>query len=197
MTSDEFPIDKLLYDVLTQGGLAQFTIPELSDAYAQSSENGFRARAILQRYLYEEILRMVQVGWVVPVPSRRSRLQVYQLMAMPRNLKAKVVDRLKGMRRVRAAKRKENVAPVSPDAIICSSPGGNGDAKRYLMGLLEEIRLDFLSSKGEAERYLQLLDELPQLKGQIEGEYLEVRDRSARLHGHLRAVEKTIATLGA
>lgn len=48
---------------------------------------------------------------------------------------------------------------------------------------------------GEAERYKQLLDEMPHLKDQVEGEYLEARDRSSRLLGHLRAVEKTLKTV--
>ncbi|MDT4880553.1 hypothetical protein FQZ97_1163210 [compost metagenome] len=61
--------------------------------------------------------------------------------------------------------------------------------------LLKEIRMDFLSSMGEAERYKQLLDELPDLREKVEGEYLEARDRSSRLLGHLRAVEKTLTTL--
>ncbi|MNG31699.1 hypothetical protein D3C84_1175500 [compost metagenome] len=50
---------------------------------------------------------------------------------------------------------------------------------------------------GEAERYKLLLDEMPHLRGKVEGEYLEARDRSSRLLGHLRAIEKTIKTLAA
>ncbi len=48
---------------------------------------------------------------------------------------------------------------------------------------------------GEAERYKQLLDDMPHLRDKVEGEYLEARDRSSRLLGHLRAVEKTLKTL--
>jgi hypothetical protein len=48
---------------------------------------------------------------------------------------------------------------------------------------------------GEAERYKQLLDEMPHLRDKVESEYLEARDRSSRLLGHLRAVEKTLKTL--
>ena len=48
---------------------------------------------------------------------------------------------------------------------------------------------------GEAERYKQLLEEMPDLKDRVEGEYQEARDRSSRLLGHLRAVEKTLAAL--
>ncbi|MNN95195.1 hypothetical protein D3C76_1766200 [compost metagenome] len=48
---------------------------------------------------------------------------------------------------------------------------------------------------GEAERYKQLMQEMPQLKEQVEDEFLEARDRGSRLLGHLKAVEKTLKFL--
>ena len=50
---------------------------------------------------------------------------------------------------------------------------------------------------GEAERYKLLLDDMPHLRDKVEGDYLDARDRSSRLLGHLRAIEKTIKTLAA
>jgi hypothetical protein len=64
-----------------------------------------------------------------------------------------------------------------------------------LEALHKELRLDFLSSMGEAERFKLLLDEMPHLRDTVEGDYLEARDRSSRLLGHLRAIEKTLKTL--
>ncbi|MNG15646.1 hypothetical protein D3C84_994910 [compost metagenome] len=69
------------------------------------------------------------------------------------------------------------------------------DAKKYLGGLHEEIRSDLLSSMGEVERYQQLIDVLPHLRGKIEGAYLDARDRRARLQGHMRAVQTTLSAL--
>ena len=68
---------------------------------------------------------------------------------------------------------------------------------QQLDALHKEIRLDFLSSMGEAERFKLLLEEMPHLRDKVEGEYLEARDRSSRLLGHLRAIEKTLKTLAA
>lgn len=64
-----------------------------------------------------------------------------------------------------------------------------------LESLHKEIRLDFLSSMGEAERYKLLLADMPYLRDKVESEYLEARDSSSRLLGHLRAIEKTLKTL--
>ena len=69
------------------------------------------------------------------------------------------------------------------------------DADQHLEALYKEIRLDFLSSMGEAERYKLLMEDMPHLRDKVEGEYLEARDRSSRLLGHLRAIEKTLKTL--
>ena len=66
-----------------------------------------------------------------------------------------------------------------------------------LEALHKEIRLDFLTSMGEAERFKLLLEEMPHLRDKLEGDYLEARDRSSRLLGHLRAIEKTLKTLAA
>lgn len=71
------------------------------------------------------------------------------------------------------------------------------DVDTHLEALHKEIRLDFLSSMGEAERYKLLLDDMPHLRDKVEGEYLDAKDRSSRLLGHLRAIEKTLKTLAA
>lgn len=57
--------------------------------------------------------------------------------------------------------------------------------------------LGMTPSMGEAERFKLLLDEMPHLRSKVEGDYLEARDRSSRLLGHLRAIEKTLKTLAA
>ncbi|MCM2329746.1 MAG: hypothetical protein NDI70_00485 [Pseudomonas sagittaria] len=84
--------------------------------------------------------------------------------------------------------------PSVPDQDVIP-PNPSPDAEQHLETLLKEIRLDFLSAMGEAERYKQLLDEMPYLRDKVEGDYLEARDRSSRLLGHLRAVVKTLKTL--
>lgn len=71
----------------------------------------------------------------------------------------------------------------------------SADTDQQLEALYKEIRLDFLASMGEAERFKLLLDEMPHLRGTVEDEYMEARDRSSRLLGHLRAIEKTLTTL--
>ena len=63
-------------------------------------------------------------------------------------------------------------------------------AHSRLEEMLKETRLDLLSSMGETERYKQLFEEIPHLKGLLENAYYEVRDRCSRLLGHLRDLRR-------
>ncbi|MCY1417510.1 hypothetical protein D9M71_330460 [compost metagenome] len=79
---------------------------------------------------------------------------------------------------------------------VPSSKEGQDDQAR-LQAMLKETQLDLLSSLGETERYKQLFEEIPHLKGRFEGVYLEVRDRSSKLLGHVRAIENTLKAISA
>ena len=81
-------------------------------------------------------------------------------------------------------------APV--DSAVKAVPS---DSDQELDRLHKETRMDFLSSMGEAECFKKLLKEMPHLHHLLESQYLEARDRSSRLLGHLRAIEKTLKTL--
>lgn len=189
MKSDLFIVDKRLYDLFQQGGHDQFTIRDLRDAYAKHLVGMTVSSSDLRRYVYVQIRRMLRVGWVVQDKKRVKRGQIYHLQPVPENLQLEPIDN--GYEsRAKLVKKQLLVSAESP-AIERSG----ADVTEHLESILKEIRLDFLSSMGEAERYKQLLDEMPHLKDQMEGEYLEARDRSSRLLGHLRAVEKTLKTV--
>ncbi len=189
-----FIFDRRLYDLLQEEGYTQFTTRDLRDAYAKRLEGMTFRLGDVRKYVYEQIRRMLRAGWLVQDEKRRTRGQVYHLQPMPEHLQLELVDngfenRLKPVR-----KPQQEVSTPDQIAVLSTSPS---DATQHLETLLKEIRLDFLSSMGEAERYKQLLEEMPHLRDQVESEYQEARDRSSRLLGHLRAIEKTLKTLAA
>jgi hypothetical protein len=143
----------------------------------------------LRRYVYEQIRRMLRIGWVIQNDKRQKRGQIYHWQGIPANLQVELIDN--GYENsVRSVNK-----PLQQPAQSIDSEQPGPDVVEHLESILKEIRLDFLSSMGETERYKQLLDEMPHLKEQVEGDYLEARDRSSRLLGHLRAVEKTLKTV--
>lgn len=189
MKPDLFIFDRRLYRLFQQGHLRQFTTNELRNAYATDlAEIAFNS-SDLRRYVYEQIRRMLRTGWVIQDEKRQKRGQIYHWQNIPANLQVELIDN--GYENSAQSLNKPTQQPAPrPDS---DQPGPA--VVEHLESILKEIRLDFLSSMGETERYKQLLDEMPNLKDQVEDDYLEARDRSSRLLGHLRAVEKTLKTI--
>ncbi|WLI04536.1 hypothetical protein PSH66_18175 [Pseudomonas sp. FP597] len=194
MKSVSFIFDRRLYELLQEEGRARFTIRELRDAYAKRLDGMTYRIGDVRRYIYEQIRRMLRMGWVVFDDERRTRGQVYRLQPIPTHLQLELVD--SGFENsLKNALEPKQESSVRADAALQIEP--SSDSEQHLEALHNEIRLDFLSSMGEAERYKLLLDEMPHLRDKVEAEYLEARDRSSRLLGHLRAIEKTLKTLAA
>ena len=194
MKSATFIFDRRLYELLQEDGRTRFTTRELRDAYAKRLEGMTFRIGDVRRYVYEQIRRMVRIGWLVHDEERRTRGQVYHLQPIPAHLQLELIDN--GFESsLKTAFEPEQDPSVFDNAAIPLKP--SPDADQNLEALHKEMRLDFLSSMGEAERYKLLLEDMPHLRDKIEGEYLEARDRSSRLLGHLRAIEKTIKTLAA
>ncbi|MBB2496488.1 hypothetical protein [Aquipseudomonas ullengensis] len=193
MKSASFLFDRRLYELLQEGGRARFTISELRDAYAKHLAGRTFRIGDVRRYVYEQVRRMVRMGWVVLDEERRSRGQVYHLQPMPARMQLELIDN--GFDCPRTVCQPEQESGVSEVEAVPIQPPV--DADQHLEALHKEIRLDFLSSMGEAERFKLLLEDMPHLRGKVDGEYMEARDRSSRLLGHLRAIEKTLKTLAA
>lgn len=184
MKPDTFTFDRHLFDLLRQPQHAQFTTRDLRDAYAQYLDPDSFRLSDLRRYVYEQIRRLLRAGWIARDEEHRQRGQVYHLLETPESLNLLLVE--------------SGFAEISSAA---HAPSVIGPTDLYLISRLEqqlkEIRLDFLSSMGETERYKQLFEEMPHIKDRIENEYFEARDRSSKLLGHVRALEKTIESLAA
>ena len=191
MKSESFIFDRRLYDLLQQERYVQFTTRDLRDAYAESLAGTSFNLSEVRRYVYEQIRRMLRVGWITQDAERRKRGQVYHLGPIPEGLSFELVD---DAFKNGPMPQYKPLLQQSQDIAHGASPTSEIDVLEHLESLLKEIRLDFLTSMGETERYKQLLDEMPHLKGRVEGDYLDARDRSSRLLGHLRAVEKTLKT---
>jgi hypothetical protein len=192
MKSATFSLDRRLYEMLQEDGRTQFTTRELRDAYAKCLEGMTFRIGDVRRYVYEQIRRLVRTGWLVHDKERRTRGQVYHLQPIPAHLQLELID--SGFENsLKTVFEPEPEPSVFDNAAVPLKP--SPDADQHLEALHKEIRLDFLSSMGEAERYKLLMEDMPHLRDKVEGEYLEARDRSSRLLGHLRAIEKTLKTL--
>jgi len=193
MKPTSFALDKRLYELLQDQGFEQFTTQDLRDAYASQLEITSFQLSEVRRYVYEQIRRMLRVGWVVPDKERRKRGQVYHLRSMPEHLQLRLIDN--GFEQSLKPKRQSKQELAKPAQSAATSVTEADVYQERLEATLKEVRLDFLASMGEAERYKQLIDEMPHLQNHVENEYREARDRSSRLLGHVQAVEKTLSML--
>ena len=92
MKSASFIFDRRLYGLIQEEGRTGFTTRELRDAYAKSLEGMNFRIADVRRYVYEQIRRLLRMGWVVLDEDRRVRGQVYHLQPIPTHLQLELID---------------------------------------------------------------------------------------------------------
>lgn len=194
MKQDLFEFDRQLHSLLCQHFSEEFTTRQLRDAYAALLPPSSFRLADVRVYVYEQIRRLIRVGWAETAEQRQKRGQVFRLLDMPQRLQLVLVDGnfSKGVDSLDVLADEGRERPCRS-----SNPMEEQDDQARLQVMLKETRLDLLSSLGETERYKQLFEEIPHLKGRLEGVYLEVRDRSSKLLGHVRAIENTLKAISA
>lgn len=186
--------DRLLYELLEQSNLRQFTALQLKEAYVGQLSGAEINLNDLRKYIYGHIRKLESVGCLIKDNDRRTRGQIYHLKSLPDRggltlINHKFLNNLGGDNLEKAgteSPRRQNSKfelERTEEASIL---------EERLEALLKEMRLDFLSAMGEAERFKRIIEDMPLLKNIVEEAYVESRDRSSRLLGHLRAIEKTI-----
>jgi len=192
MKSASLIFDRRLYELLWMSGRTRFTTRDLCDAYAAGQDGLEFSLVDVRRYVTKQIRRMLRLGLAVANEGRGVRGLVYHLQPVPNSLQLELIDNGFETSLPAAELAEHKSASEEPKPLALKS---SADTDQQLEALYKEIRLDFLASMGEAERFKLLMDEMPHLRGKVEDEYMEARDRSSRLLGHLRAIEKTLTTL--
>ena len=135
----------------------------------------------------------MRAGWVVLDKDRRVRGQVYHLQPIPVHLQLELIDNGFENSLMVAGVPEPDTAVPDVEALPLKS-SANTDLQ--LEALHKEIRLDFhLNGRGRAIQTASGRNAA--FPDKLEGDYLEARDRSSRLLGHLRAIEKALKTLAA
>ncbi|BAN52433.1 MULTISPECIES: hypothetical protein [Pseudomonas] len=189
MKSPSFSLDRRIHELLQKAEFERFTPRSLRDAYASAYAVPRELASDLRRYIFRQLIRLQRVGWITRDPEKKGRDQVYHLANLPSSVSLLLVE--EGYLSTAATNQLNNDMSKT-----CRDDVPDARTTQNLQGMVKEARLDFLTSMGEAERYKQLLDDMPHLQPKLENDYIEARDRSSRLLGHLRAMEKTLKKLG-
>lgn len=142
-----FVFDRQPYKLLQEEGYSQFTTRELRNAYAKRLEGLDFQLGEVRRFVYEQIRRMLRVGWLTPDIGQRKRGQVFHLRPFPKNLKLVAADG-DFKKRLEESAKVEAVTTTSEPTTPLGSPF---ETEIRLQDLLKEVRLDFLSAMGETE----------------------------------------------
>lgn len=193
MKSLQINLDRVLFRILKDEEVKCFTVMELREAYCRYVDPNGVSMPSLRLYLYDQIRKLVDRGWVSYHEERKSRGQQFVLNSMPRELRVKPIAPKRGMReldsRIRQSKLDDQALEKTGDL------GSSAVVK--VRGMLKQARLSFLTSLGETDQYKRLLEEIPELKESLGQSLAEARDNSSKLLGRINALEATLQKLEA
>lgn len=190
-------IDEVLYHILMEEEVGCFTIMELRDRYLKRVNPNGVSLPDLRMYLYDQIRKMINCGWVEHHSERKVRGQRFVVLQQPVGISPKPTQPGKGMQvRETLAKPQQQAIDMHPDIRKYEKPVEKKSATEALQQMLKETRLDLLTSYGETERYAQMIQDLPELKTTLESDLVASRDNSSRLLGHINALESALQKIG-
>ncbi|WP_336270010.1 hypothetical protein [Vreelandella arctica] len=194
-------IDKRLFELLVAPENARFTIRSLRDQYADQNGIPSKHRPALRRFIYERIKKLINAGLVEKDSEKRKRDQLYHSLPSISGAGICIEDESFEGWHQRLVPQADN--ETEKEAIIRKEQDGceqGINAKKAASHLalekeLKETQSEFLSTLGEVEAFRELMDEYPELKPDIIVDHRDAYDRSARLMGRVRALEKSLHRL--
>ncbi|MBU2098305.1 MAG: hypothetical protein KKD00_06060 [Gammaproteobacteria bacterium] len=184
-----FALDRLLGEILESPRFSNFKITGLRSEYMsriprESSPSATQVR----RYLYKQVVRLIRLGWVERDGKPMSRNVQYRVLELPKGITLDLTE---------PPFERESQTELGSDK-FCTNRDSRASAASYLHDIqakLKSVRMDFISSLGEAETYKSILAEHPFLSEKLEATYHASRDQSLNLMGQLRALEHTVKIL--
>lgn len=194
-------IEERIFELLLETEDAQFTIRSLRDQYAQRYGIAAKHHADLRRFIYERIKKLITAGWVEKGREKRKRDQLYFVLPSIREaglcLEGESFESWHQRLVAPAPKETASTTVTSKEEGSCvqSTTARKAVSQLALEKELKETQSEFLSTLGEVEAFRELMDEYPDLKPNIVVDHRDAYDRSARLIGRVRALEKSLHRL--
>ncbi|QNI04091.1 hypothetical protein HXW73_14790 [Halomonas sp. SH5A2] len=195
-------IEERIFELLLETEDAQFTIRSLRDQYAQRYGIAAEHRADLRRFIYERIRKLITAGLVEKDREKLKRDQLYFVLPSIREaglcLEGESFESWHRRLVTPAPRETTSTTVTSKEEGSCaqSNTARKAVSQLALEKELKETQSEFLSTLGEVEAYRELMDEYPDLKPSIVVDHHDAYDRSARLIGRVRALEKSLHRLG-
>lgn len=195
-------IEERIFELLLETDNAQFTIRSLRDQYAHQHGIAAKQRAALRRFIHEKIKKLITAGLVEKDPEKRKRDQLYHVLPSLREAGLCLEGESFETWHQRLVPQTVNetintpVPPKEESSYELDTEARKVASQFALEKELKETQSEFLSTLGEVEAFRELMDEYPDLKPSIVVDHRDAYDRSARLMGRVRALEKSLHRLG-
>lgn len=195
-------IEERIFELLLETDNAQFTIRSLRDQYAHQHGIAAEYRPALRRFIYERIKKLITAGLVEKDSEKRKRDQLYFVLPSIREASLSLEGESFEAWHQRLVSQTANettettVIPKDESSSEQSPSARKASSLYALEKVLKETQSEFLSTLGEVEAFRELMDEYPDLKPSIVADHRDAYDRSARLMGRVRALEKSLHRLG-
>ncbi len=162
-----------LFKILVEQNTDNFTALQLRDACEQLSPVEASNKSEAYKAVYRQLTKLKRNG---VISSSRHQGQVHYVKT----------DKFK------------------PEIFYCSKlPAHNveehlvkkSNIQSELVNKLKEYEVEMLSAIGESDEYKALYSSYPELKAQLEAQYLIARERSSKVLGQITAIKKVIKDL--
>lgn len=170
-------VDKDLLGILSNKEFDNFTVLELRDAYVSLPAHKNLNKTKAQRIVYRLIYRLKNEGLLAP-HGKEARGRRY--------------TKTEGFNEARFTAYPDQTSPTPTSKPDLSEVGNGKTTISSLLEKLKHYKKELLITMGESEEYELLYAQFPYLKPELQADYTEARDRSDKLLGHVKAIEKTI-----
>lgn len=159
-----------MYACFIDDELDNFTVTELRNAYMKNSGEIDPKKS--RKIVYRQILRLQKKKMLLRQDSERVKDHLY--------IKTDIFTKI-------------GLVTEKPNT-QCKEPNSAPDisVNTLLDERLKQCEVDLMASIAESEEYIRLYESLPELKEQLESNYLQSRECSSKLLGQIKAIKSVI-----
>jgi hypothetical protein len=163
-------LDETFKFIVSNPRLDHFSAIEVRTAYLIIDDNCESSASELRRFVYAELVKLVNRGWLKKMTSKKKGVTNYVKTDLF-NLKPQVQDAIEH--------RLLNVEH-------------SNDNYQSIRCRLQDYKNDLLEGLGEAEEYRALRNDFPHMHDELQPKYNSIREANSRLLGKIKAIETII-----
>lgn len=189
MAHQVLKMDKHLFNVLNKDLSKRFTVLGLRAEYLKEAGLEESVDAVeLRRYLYKQVLRLKKRSLAKTVSGTSGRQAQYVL--------TETFQEVTVNPSVGPFARSSVTVPAASGEANVAQPGGTPNQIEELREQARQYQVEFMVTVGEAEEYQRVFRTYPSLKSALEPIYVQARERSSKLLGQVRALERVLSIYG-